>query len=236
MRTLIACLLALSLSATRVVADEKPEPRTISVSGHSEVSASPDLAVVSIAVETTGATAGDVIADNAKRSAKVAAAVKSLLVAEDKVTTTGYSLEPRYENTKPGQTSEPKIVGYVARNEVQVETHKIDQVGSLIDAAITAGGNRVSNLSFGLSNRNEQLRAALERAGNEARAQAESIAKSLGVKLTKVLRASSSGAPIVQPRYAARGAFAAMEARPPTPIEPGSVSVSATLEVTYEIE
>ncbi len=236
MRTLIAGLVALSMPATAVIADDKPEPRTISVSGHSEVSASPDLAVVSIAVETTGATAGEVIADNAKRSAKVAAAVKGLLAAQDKVTTTGYSLDPRYDNTKPGQMTEPKIVGYVARNEVQVETHKIDQVGSLIDAAIQAGGNRVNNLSFGLSNRNEQLRAALERAGSEARAQAESIAKSLGVKLTKVLRASSSGAPIVQPRHLARGAFAAMEARPPTPIEPGSVNVTATLEVTYEIE
>jgi len=236
MQFVVAVLLALSLVATGAGADDKPEPRTISVSGHSEVSASPDLATVAIAVETTGATAGDVIADNAKRSAKVVAALKGMLGAQDKVTTTGYSLEPRYDSVKPGQVSEPRIVGYLARNEVQIESHKVDQVGPLIDAAIAAGGNRINNLRFGLANRDEQLRTALERAGGEARAQAESIAKSLGVKLLRVLRASSSGAAMPQPRYLAKGAFAAMEARAPTPIEPGSVTVSATLEVTYEIE
>lgn len=235
MRRRLVPLVLLSMVATAAAADEKPEPRTIAVSGHAEVSASPDEALVSIAVETTAANAGEVIAENAKRSSKVAAAVKALLGAEDKITTTGYSLEPRYDTSKPGQMNEPKIVGYVARNEVQVEMHKIDQVGTLIDAAIGAGGNRISNLSFGLSNRNEQLRLALERAGSEARAQAESIAKALGVKLTRVLRASSSGAPIIQPRYMDKRAFAAMEAQA-TAIEPGSVSVSANLEVMYEIE
>lgn len=229
----------LALVATRpsaVRADEKvPERRTISVTGQGEVTASPDMAILSIAVETAGPKAAAAAGENAKRSAAVANAIKSLIGKEDKLTTSRYSLEPRYQQPKPGEVAEPRISGYIARNEVQVETHKVDSVGSLIDAANEAGANRISGIQLTLSNRNEQLRAALEKAGTEARAQAESVAKALGVRLKEVAAASTSTGPVIQPRYFGQG-FAAMEARAPTPIEPGTVSVSATLLVTYNIE
>jgi uncharacterized protein YggE len=198
--------------------------------------AAPDLVIVAVAVETTAPKAADAVSENATRSAKVAAAVKTFLKKEDKLTTTRYSLEPRYEQAKPGQPGEPRIIGYVAHNEVQVETHEIDSAGALIDSAIGAGANRVSSLQFTLSNRNAQLRSALEKAGAEAQAQAESIATALGVKLQRVVSASTSTAPIVQPRLFEGRAMSAMAASPPTPVEPGTVSVSASLQVTYEIE
>ncbi len=209
--------------------------RTISVTGQGEVTASPDLVILTVAVETTAPTAAAAVTDNAKRSGAVVNAVKGLVGKDDKVTTARYTLEPHYQSGKPGEPVEPRILGYVARNEVQIETHKIDAVGALIDAANGAGANRISGLQFTLANRNEQLRAALEKAGSEARAQAESVAKALGVTLKQVASATTSTGPIIQPRYLERG-MAAMEARAPTPIEPGTVSVSATLQVTYTIE
>ncbi|MFI5399326.1 MAG: SIMPL domain-containing protein [Candidatus Binatia bacterium] len=232
-------LVTASLSVAAVpatMADEKAESRrTISVTGQGEVTASPDLAILTVAVETSGPKASGAVSENAKRSAAVASAVKDLIGKDDRVTTSRYSLEPRYQQVKPGELTEPRITGYIARNEVQVETHKVDNVGALIDAANEAGANRISGLQFTLSNRNDQLRAALEKAGAEARAQAESVAKALGVRLKEVASATTSTGPVVQPRYFERG-MAAMEARAPTPIEPGTVSVSATLQVTYSIE
>lgn len=228
------CFLSVSAAALTEERIVDP-PRTLTVTGRGEVSASPDLAIIAVAVETTAATASAAVAENANRSAAVAAALKEKLGKDDRLTTTGYSLDPRYEDPKPGTSSSPKIVGYVAHNEVQAETHQIDAVGALIDSATAAGANRVSSLQFTLANRNDQLRAALEKAGAEARAQAETIARALGVALKSVQRASTEAEPIVHPRYMSRG-MAAMEARAPTPIEPGSVSVSATLAVTYAIE
>jgi hypothetical protein len=226
------------MTAVSARADDKASDnrRTILVTGQGEVTGAPDLAIVAVAVETTAPKAADAVNENATRSANVAAALKALIEKDDKLTTTRYSLDPRYEPVKPGQPSEPRITGYVAHNEVQVETHKIDGVGTLIDAAIAAGANHVSSLQFTLSNRNEPLRAALEKAGAEARAQAESVAKALGVKLKGVVSATTSTAPVVQPRFFEGRAMAAMEVRPPTPIEPGTVSVSANLQVMYEIE
>ncbi len=210
--------------------------RTISVTGQAEVTTSPDLAIVSVAVETAAPKAAAAVRENAARSAKVAAALKGLMGKEDKITTTRYSLDPRYQQTKPGEASEPQIIGYVARNEVQLETRKGDDVGAFIEAANPAGANRVSGLQFTLSDRNEQLRAALQKAGAEARAQAESVASALGVKLKSVFSATTTTTPIVQPRRFESFGMAAAQARPPTPIEPGTVMVSANLQVTYEIE
>ena len=237
LRSAVATLVLLAMAKTGAADDKAGENRrTIMVTGQGEVTSAPDLVIVAVSVETTAPKAADAVSENASRSAKVAVALKTLVKKDDTLTTTRYSLDPRYEQPKPGQSAEPRIIGYVAHNEVQVETHQIDSVGALIDGAIAAGANRISSLQFTLSNRNAQLRNALEKAGAEAQAQAESVAKALGVKLKNVVSATSSTAPIVQPRLFEGRAMAAMAASPPTPIEPGTVSVSANLQVTYEIE
>ena len=208
---------------------------TIAVTGQGEVRAVPDTLVASFAVETTGPRATEAAAENARRSAAVAAALKALLAPEDTLGTTRYTVEPRYESVRPGEQHEPRITGYVARNEVQIESRRIDKVGALIDAAIGAGANRVGSLQFSLSKRAELLRSALEKAGAEARAQAESVAKGLGVRLKGVISATTSGGPIVSPRRF-EAAMVSEARMAPTPIEPGEATVSATLQVTYEIE
>jgi hypothetical protein len=228
----------LSPAAAHVHAQEKPaeQRRTIAVTGRGEVRAVPDLAVVSFAVETTAGRATEAGAENAKRCAAVAAAVKALLDPADTLATTRYQLEPRYETPRPGEAREPRISGYVARNEVQVESRRVDAVGALIDAATAAGANRVAALQFTLSKRAEHLRTATERAGTDAHAQAESVAKGLGVRLKGVLSASTSVAPVPVPRRFEAMPMAVEARAVPTPIEPGEAVVTATLQVTYEIE
>jgi len=207
--------------------------RTISVNGRGEVSANPDLAILSFAVETTAATAATAVEQNAAVSTKVGAALKSVLGQGDKLKTTRYSLQPRYETKR--EPGEAKIVGYVASNEVQVETAAVDGVGKLIDTATTAGANRVSNLTFTVKDRNRYVREALDLAGNEAKAQAEAAARALGVKLKQVVSASTLAPPIIQPRVFGGFGRAAM-AQATTPVEAGDVTVTAELSVTYEIE
>ena len=143
----LGCLLVtVLLQPVGAGAQEKPQRRTISVNGHSELSVAPDLANISVAVETTATGAAEAVAANAQRSSKVAAALKAEIGTNDKITTTGYTLEPRYESGKHGET-EPRITGYIARNAVQIETHKLDAVGKMIDSAISAGANRVNSLN-----------------------------------------------------------------------------------------
>jgi uncharacterized protein len=227
---------ALCSVARPAFAGEAVPPRTISVTGQGEVTVAPDLARLTLAIETRAPKAAEAVADNARLSTKVTAALKKLLGADDKLSTAGYALEPRYEPVKPGELGERRVIGYLARNVIQVSSHKIGGVGSLIDVAVAAGANRVSSLQFTLADRNAALRLALAKAGAEAQAQAEAVAKALGVKLKGVASAVTSAAPIVPPRYFEGGGFAAMAARAPTAVEPGEVSVSATLQVKYDID
>jgi uncharacterized protein len=233
----VLALLVFLIPAVVGAQEKSAEPkRSISVTGQGEVKAAPDRVLLSFAVETTAAKATEAAAENAKRSAAVAAAVKHLLDPKDVVTTTRYMLDPRYEAQKPGGQREPRIIGYVARNEVQVESRKIDAVGALIDAAIDTGANRISGLQFELSHRDEALQEAIEKAAADARMQAAAVAKGIGVRLKGVLSATTSSQPIPMPRHFGAFGMAAAEARVPTSIEPGQVSVNATLQVTYEIE
>ena len=202
------------------------------MNGEGEVDGAPDLAIVSFAVETTAPEASGAVEENARRSAEVAAAVKKLLTEKDRTTTTGYSLDPIYDQREAGTSAAPRISGYIARNEVQVRAHAIAAVGKLIDAATQAGSNRVSGLQFTLEDQSAEMRQALLEAGADAKRQAEATAQALGVKLGAVMSARTGGGPIVLPQQR----FAMAEAKMATPIEPGAVTVRATLEVTYAIE
>ncbi len=214
-----------------------PPPRTIAVNGEGEVKVAPDLAVVSFAVETTAPTAAAAVAENAKRSAALSAAVKQKLGAKDKVSTTQYALSPVYEQRERGAPpAMPRITGYIASNAVRVELHAVDGVGALIDAATAAGANRVDGLDFTLEERAAAQSDALQRAGADARRQAEATAAALGVKLGRVLSATVGGGPIVLPKSYPRGMVGMAESHAPTPVEAGDVTVSAGMQVTYEIE
>jgi uncharacterized protein YggE len=230
-RTLIALL---ALASPAFAADPLP-PRTLSVSGEGQAQAAPDLAVVSFAVETTAPTAGAAVADNAKKSTALAEAVKQKLGPRDRVYTTQYSLMPRYEQQERnlGGQVMPRIIGYVASNAVRVELRNVREVGALIDAATGAGANRVDSLEFTLEERAAAQSDALKQAGADAKRQAEAAAAALGVTLGKVLTANTGSAPIIMPKQMARMAMAADVS---TPVEAGDVTVSATLQVTYEIQ
>ena len=236
-RRIAPVVLGFLLATLPALGDETPPRRTLAVSGEGEVKVAPDLAVISFAVETSAPTAGAAGADNARKSGALADALKQQLGANGKVSTTRYSLDPVYEQRERGATpAPPRITGYVARNQVRAESHAIDQVGALIDAATKAGANRIDGLDFQLEQRAPAQRDALQRAGEDAQRQAEAAAAALGVKLGKVLSASTGSPPVVMPRPYPRMAMAAAEMNAPTPVEAGEVTVDATLQVTYEIE
>jgi uncharacterized protein YggE len=76
---------------------------------------------------------------------------------------------------------------------------------------------------------------ALQRAVGQARADADTVAATVGVKIPGVRDVSVGGVspPVVYDRYAA----AEMSAKAiPTPIQPGETRVSAQVSITYLIE
>lgn len=235
----IANLLALATSMTlaaTVGATEPVAPPSIAVTGQGEHSAPPTLAVIGFAVETAAPTAAQAMDENARKSQAVSDAIKGAIGGKDRLSTAGFGLDPVYDHRQERANNQPPaITGYIARNEVRVETVNTKDVGRLIDLATKAGANRVSGLQFTIEDQREARDRALEKAAEDAKRQANTIASSLGVRVGKVLAASTASAGQPPPMPFFRAAMA-MEAQATTPIEPGDVRVEATLHVTYAID
>ncbi len=208
----------------------RPAEAVIEVSGIGEIQAAPDQASADFAIVTHASTAADAAKQNAELAAKVLAAVKSKLASNGEAATGSYSLIPEYRQ-HPGEEG-GRIVGYTAQNSIHVETGKLDLVGPLVDAAISAGANRVNSVNFTLKNNSRARSAAIAAAAHDAQIQARALAAALGVKLKRVIKASTESE--IRPVPMMRAMAATMGAQ--TPIEAGELTIPARVSVTYEIE
>jgi uncharacterized protein len=230
---IMLALIAPAFAMAQATPQSTPVP-TIDVTGNAEVRANPDRATMDVAVETHGDTAARAASANARLSQKVADALKAALGSNGKIQTGSYNLMPDYRS-RPGEV-EAEIIGYRAVNTVTVETTALDRVGPLIDAAIGAGANRVDSVSFTMRDQSGPRNEAIAKAADDAIGQARALAAALGVKLKRVLHASTTAEP--RPIRLMSFATARMAAVPsePTPISPGQITVPATVTLTYEIE
>jgi uncharacterized protein len=233
MLVLIAPVVAIAQPMSQPAPKLPPVP-VIEVTGTAEVRANPDRANMDIAVETHAKDAAQAAAENARLSQKIAAALKAKLGDTGKIQTGSYNLMPDYRQLPNEVTSQ--IIGFRAENTVSVETTALDRVGPMIDAAIGAGANRIDSVSFSLRDESGPRNEAIAKAASDAVGQARALAAALGVKLRRVLRASTNAEqpPIRFARAMPQMAMAAESA--PTPITPGQITVPATVYLTYEIE
>ena len=125
-----------------------PEQKVIVVSGTGSVTADPDRAYVTFAVWTDGATASEAQALNAEKMSRVIKALTDAGVPVDSIKTTGYSVEPVIQYVEKEQ---PRIVGYVVRNQIEVMLTDIASVGSIIDVSVAGGANAVQSVYFTIS-------------------------------------------------------------------------------------
>jgi uncharacterized protein YggE len=199
-----------------------PVQRSIVVTGSGSVSTVPDRAQVSFGVSSTAKTAAGALRANSTEMAKVIAAVRAQGLASADIRTEAVSLSPR---TSPNGE---EIVGYSAFNSVGVTLRSLAKVGTVIDAAVDAGANQVSGPSLIRSDSNALYRQALRAAISNARAKAQTIARASGLTLRRItgVTEGSSGPPV--PVATAKTDVAA-----PTPIEPGTQLVEATVTVTF---
>ena len=237
----LVCVLAFGISAS---AQGQAGPARVTggggtrvgVSGDAQVEAQPDTAVVLLAVVTQNRNASEAQAENASRTDAVVKAVRAAAGQGAEVQTSGYSLQPQYAYK---ENQPPLITGYIARNGVAVTMSELNRVGAVIDAASQAGANTVDNISFTLR-RDEQARAsALAAATREAVSKARVIAQALGGRVVRVVEVQESGTvrPIpVRQREMYDARVASAPAAPPTPIEPGSLTITSQVQLVAEIE
>ena len=199
--------------------------REIVVTASRTVDLAPDYAVVHLGVEARNGDAARAGADHARIATAVREALRPLGFPAESLPTIGYIVQPEYDRERN------RPVAYVVRGAVEARVHDLTRVGRVIDVALTAGANRVSGLRFESTQQDAARLRAVELAVGAARAEAEAIARAAGGTLGSLLQATTGDYAVPRMRAATREmSMAAAE----TPIEPGTIDVTATVTTTWE--
>ncbi|MDV3257204.1 MAG: SIMPL domain-containing protein [Sphingomonas sp.] len=228
-----------------------PNSALLSLTAEGESRQVPDLAMFSAGVVTTAATASEALGENGARMDRVVAALKKGGISERDIRTSAISLQPRYndperearelarQNRQPyvPPTGPAKIIGYEARNTVQVRVRQLSEMGKIIDMLVAAGANQVNGPTFTL----DEPRAAQDEARKEAvalgRERAELYARETGMRVARIISIREAGG-----RYPVRDAIVVSGYRsgvaapaPPTPVSPGELGITVNISMQFEL-
>ena len=219
--------------AALAAGDTMPE-HTISVSGTGRVVITPDIADLRLGVTVTKNTVKAAREANAAAMTKVIAALKALGIADKDIQTSGLSLQPVYDYSS--NANPPKLTGYMLTNGVAVTVRDLDKIGDAVDDALTAGATSLDGVSFRVEDPSRAEEQARKAAMTTARAHADTLAASAGVRISGVASISETSGPTPFPIYWGAERAAALQADASTPVEVGTNEVTVTVSVVYVID
>ncbi|MBW3622014.1 MAG: SIMPL domain-containing protein [Armatimonadetes bacterium] len=223
--------------------ENRPVP-VIRVSGQAEVSAEPDIATFTVGAEIRDASASKAMAEVARITDRITAALKAQGVPQENIQTVQLTLHQERVPIRPpvppearGVPAEPNYrLVYVARHILQVEVarQRFKQIGDILDAVMKAGANDVGNISFGIRDDTQLRQRGLAQAVRVAREKANVMATAAGVKILNVLTLQEGSIPRPIPMYESSMRMAMSDAAP-SPVPPSEIRRTYTVTVEYRI-
>ena len=142
----------------------------------------PDTMTVTIGVNVVRPTVSEATAEATASATALFDALEAAGVAEQDIQTQNYSIWPQY---RYDEGRAPELTGYQVSNTVLAKIRDVDAAGSVIDAAVAAGGDTsvVQGIGFSVEDDTERLAEARAKAFADARAKAEQLAELAGVEL-----------------------------------------------------
>lgn len=230
-----AALLMVPLAATNAMAADTPEePTNISINASADAKQAPDLAIISGGVITQSKTAKAAMADNSKAMNNAIAALKASGIAAKDIQTSGFNISPQYvyADNKP-----PVIKGYQVSNTITLQIHDMTKVGSVFDLMVDNGLNNISGPNFTIEDQDKVMDSARVEAMKKAMARADLYAKTVGMRVKRVVTISENSSyrpqPIMLENARMMKASAALDA---APIEAGELSMTVNVMVRFELE
>ena len=232
--TLIAALLVMAtLLSACGAAPSAQAARTLSVNGTGTISLTPDIAYIYLGVHSEDPSASESVASNNAQTQKVIDALKNLGIDEKDIRTTNFSIWPSTQYSPDGlQTG----TTYMVDNTVYVTIRDLAKLGDLLDSVIKAGANTVNSIQFDVADKTEALKQARDEAVKNAEAQAGELAQAAGVTLGDVQTIGFYDS-VPSPVYeGGKGGGGAMAADIAVPIQPGQMTLTVTVSMTYAIK
>jgi uncharacterized protein YggE len=228
----------------------------IQVRASGSVAGEPDIAVISLGVESVEDTASEARANAAAAMAGVMQVLDEAGIEDRDIQTKYFNISPRYQNVrvtecedeeaKESSTDEEncttswelKLIGYAVTNQASVKIRDLDEAGTIIDQVTDAAGDlvRVNGINFSIEDPEALREEARAKAIKALQQKAETMAELAGVTLGRLVRLEESTDFLSpQPVYA-RAAFAfAAESAADTSISAGEIEVTTFVSGVYLI-
>lgn len=203
--------------------------RTITVTGHGSAASAPDMATISLGVETDARRADEALSANSALMSDVFETLTQDGIDPSDIQTSNLSLFPQYDNRSSGQGV--GIARYVARNMLTIRVRELDSLGGILDRLNEAGANRINAITFGFADPDPLTEIARKKAVADGIARAQLYAEAANVALGPLLTLSDSTSGAM-PRPMARAEAMAMD----VPIAGGELSLTATVHMVFTID
>jgi len=208
-------------------------PRVISLNGHGEVKAKPDMAVVNVGVMSQAKTAREALTQNTAAMEKIFASLKAAGIEAKDIQTSNFSVNPRYDygqnNNQP-----PRLVGYDVANSVAVSVRKLDTLGSVLDTVVSEGSNQINGIIFAIADDEKLQDEARKVAVADAERKAKLYAETTRITLGQIMSLSEGNFQPPQPVFYGKAMRA--DAAGAVPIAEGEQTVAIDVNVTWEIK
>ncbi len=228
---LIVSVLWLTGGAVALAQAPDSDVRHITVVGRGLVNAVPDIATLSLGVETQSPDISQAMSDNTAAMDAVYAALSEAGVADADVQTSDYSIYFDEGYRGDGMAAQPTFRVF---HMVRATIRDLAGVSDAIDAAVNAGANRMYGVTFSLSDTTASESLAREKAVTDANARAEHLAGLVDASLGEVLSITE----VIGGGYAlplrSGGAADGMGGGGPA-IAPGQLEFTVDLQVTYAL-
>lgn len=233
----VVALLALVVSAcgpTTINQAAQPPLRSVSVSGAGTANLVPDIAYIYVGVHTEKISASEAVAENNAQTQKMIQSLRDFGIDAKDIRTTNFSIYPfdKYDPLTGTSTGEKY---YSVDNTVYVTVRDLDKLGELLDTVIAAGANTVNSVQFDVANKDEALKQARADAVKDAMAKAQELADAAGVSIGEIQTISFQDS-VYYPVMDGRGGGGAASEAAAVPIQPGQLTFTVTVNVTYSIK
>jgi len=206
----------------------------INITGQASRSVAPNYAILTLGITSQNTNINAAKSNNDRIMSNLISQLANLGVAKKDIYTSSISINP----TSDYQDGKRINTGYNVSNHVTVKINNLDNVGKVVDAAVSAGANDINNLSF-QNDVSQQLSDFLTtEAIQNGRHKAEVIAAALGRTLgpVKTVSISTTETSTMDSGYYRNPVMLKAALETATPVEKGSLIVSQDANITYYLQ
>ena len=242
---LVVFLVSLTVLASMMVLNTAKESQyigksdnfqnTISVLGEGEVFAKPDMGMAVFTVSNENKDVREALNEKTNNFNRLVEFMKESGIEEKDMKTISFTITPRYEypeadNFSPGRRV---LAGYQATQSLEVKVRDIDKMGIIVQGAVNAGANEVTDIRFVVENEEEYRNESRALAVGDAKLKAEKLANKLGVELVRITHYSENEGPIV---FDMMRREAVGMGGPAPDIQTGENLIRTVVTINYEIK